>query len=209
MSPKYRQKAGDNVPGPGQYEFHLKALKTAPNWGFGHEQRGTPMKQLNTDPGNYNPDDYLTKNKSPNYGFGTDKRAKDGKNDGGTCQYGPIEEKPGRFYMGIKLKEKDKMNVPGAGAYDLKEGRKGPSYLMGMKLKKDTRDNSPGPGQYINDTDKLKRSAPKIGFGSSKRLDINKVEKDKTPGPGDYRVPVKVVNVPEYAYKRDEDFKFV
>ena len=151
----------------------------------------------------------MIKNKSPNYGFGKEKRSKDGVNDGGTCQYGPIEEKTGRFYMGIKLKDKDKMNVPGAGAYEPKDGKKGPSYLMGLKLKKESRDNSPGPGQYINDTDKLRRSAPKIGFGSSKRLDINKTSLDKTPGPGDYKVPVKVVNVPEYAYKRDEYFKYV
>lgn len=39
MSPKYFDKFKDKrdklVPGPGQYEFHLKAMKTAPKFGIG------------------------------------------------------------------------------------------------------------------------------------------------------------------------------
>ena len=30
----------------------------------------------------------------------------------------------------------------------------------------------PGPGSYVGDREKLKQSAPKFGFGSSKRSEI-------------------------------------
>ena len=44
MSPKlsidYKVKNDKLVPGPGSYEFHLKAMKTAPNYGIGTSKRG-------------------------------------------------------------------------------------------------------------------------------------------------------------------------
>jgi len=43
MSPKlsvdYKAKNDRLVPGPGSYEFHLKAMKTAPNYGIGTSKR--------------------------------------------------------------------------------------------------------------------------------------------------------------------------
>jgi len=43
LSPKlsldYKVKNDKLVPGPGSYEFHLKAMKTAPNYGMGTAKR--------------------------------------------------------------------------------------------------------------------------------------------------------------------------
>ena len=43
MSPKfkdiYKDKNDKLVPGPGSYEFHCRALRTAPNWGIGTSKR--------------------------------------------------------------------------------------------------------------------------------------------------------------------------
>lgn len=44
MSPKlsidYKAKNDKLVPGPGSYEFHLRAMKTAPSWQLGTSKRG-------------------------------------------------------------------------------------------------------------------------------------------------------------------------
>ena len=80
MSPKYFDKFKDKrdrlVPGPGQYEFHLKALKTAPNYGIGTSKRMDPSQQaktkgIDTDAGRYDPKNEFTKTASPNYRFGS------------------------------------------------------------------------------------------------------------------------------------------
>ena len=74
------------VPGPGNYEFHSKALKTAPNYGFGTGQRGNSTlgtKNVNTEI-KYDPEANAIKSSSPNFRFGGEKRKmfddKHGKN---------------------------------------------------------------------------------------------------------------------------------
>jgi len=74
LSPKlsidYKVKNDKLVPGPGSYEFHCKAMKTAPNYGIGTSKRtgNSPnpgMKGVSTDPGAYNPKNTFTKLQSP------------------------------------------------------------------------------------------------------------------------------------------------
>lgn len=79
---------------------------------------------------------------------------------------------------------------------------------------KETRDRSPhlkeqlakpGVGTY-NGTHDTKRSSPRYGFGSSKRPDIG-YRKDNSPGPGAYKLPSNISNVPKYMQmKTDENF---
>ena len=193
MSPKFpvdlfKDRKDKFVPGPGQYDFHLRAMKTAPNYGFGSQTRSGPgvqaTKGITTEPGGYNPDSAFTKSKSPNYRIGTEKRKMfDDKKSLAVPAPGSYEIKSasfkdkGNFHMGIKLKEQSKMAVPGAGAYNpdsVKIKKAGPNYSMGMKLKSDLIKSVevPGPGQYTNSSEKFKQSAPQFGFGSSKRPDI-------------------------------------
>ena len=175
MSPKFsvdhfKEKRDKLVPGPGQYEFHLRAMKTAPNYGFGSQQRQGPgvnaTKGITTEPGGYNPDNTFTKSKSPNFGIGTEKRKMfDDKKMLAVPAPGSYDiraKKEGPSYgMGIKLKEQSKLVVPGAGSYEPDPSKvkvKGPSYGMGMKLKSDLIKSVevPGPGQYTNAAEKLK-----------------------------------------------------
>jgi len=116
MSPLYHDKFKDKrdklVPGPGQYEFDNKALKTAPNWGFGTGQRvdqklGT--KGISTEI-KYNPEPEKTKNKSPNFKFGSDVRkmyedkAKVPAPGNYTIKSMAFNEKErSRFHMGARL----------------------------------------------------------------------------------------------------------
>ena len=76
---KFKEKNDKLVPGPGQYEFHLRAMKTAPNWGFGSSKRkdlskDLVTKDLITEPAGYTPATTFTKAASPNYRFGTQTR---------------------------------------------------------------------------------------------------------------------------------------
>ena len=54
--------------------------------------------------------------------------------------------------------------------------------------------HKPGAGSY-NGTLDLSKSAPSFGFGSSHRPDLGK---KGVPGPGAYKVPVKIANVSHY-----------
>ena len=54
-----------------------------------------------------------------------------------------------------------------------------------------------------------KGKGPKYGFGTGKRGDF---KRDGSPGPGFYKVPVKVADVPRYSmpsHPYREQFKFV
>ena len=75
---------------------------------------------------------------------------------------------------------------------------------MGVKPTAMVKVDNPGPGQYgpFNDN-----RGPKYGFGSESR---SKGKSDAMPGPGAYKVPVRVADVPRYALpNRDETFKYV
>ena len=133
MSPKFpvdhfKEKRDKMVPGPGSYDFHLRAMKTAPNYGFGSEVRPNAAmgtKGITTEPGGYNPLDSFTKNKSPNFRIGSEQRKMfDEKKMKATPAPGSYDMRSkafsdkGSFYMGIKLKDQSKMVTPGAGTYE-------------------------------------------------------------------------------------------
>jgi len=117
---------------------------------------------------------------------------------------------------GVDINRKN--NYPGAGSYDLqgsvnqnhnrtqkfsfgKETRVGSPHEKEQKMK-------PGAGTYNGNLD-LKIKAPNFGFGTSKRPEVG-FKKDKTPAPGHYRVPTKLMNVANYAgVKHEEKFKNV
>ena len=66
----------------------------------------------------------------------------------------------------------------------------------------------PGPGNY-NPKKRPTSAAPLYGFGSSQRQN-QKTTKDFTPGPGAYRIPARIQDVPSYLLpNRSTEFKFV
>ena len=52
----------------------------------------------------------------------------------------------------------------------------------------------PGPGSY--QTPVARKTAPAFRFGRAKRPEL---AKSITPGPGSYKIKVKIANVPDYA----------
>ena len=77
---------------------------------------------------------------------------------------------------------------------------------MGSSLENNSK--TPGAGTY-EFANKTKASAPSYGFGTSKRVDPG-VKKLNVPGPGGYKIPVTVADVPTYSMpNRNEEFKYV
>ena len=117
-----------------------------------------------------------------------------------------FDKKP-RFYVGVKLTNTNKYieSLPGPGTHDVmgytQTKLRSPTYSMGALIKKqdDTRHIVPGPGNYVNTAAHFLRRAPSFGFGSSKRPDLGGNSKHATPGPGHYKVPVKIADVPDFA----------
>ena len=68
----------------------------------------------------------------------------------------------------------------------------------------------PGPGTYVNSSEKLKVSAPSFGFGTSYRPALGGSTKFIVPGPGHYKVPTKIADVPAFAMpNRSQESKYV
>lgn len=76
---------------------------------------------------------------------------------------------------------------------------------MGKRYKQQQNMNTPGPASYENV--KTSKKGPKFPFGTANRTSNNIGD---SPGPGSYKVPVKVANLPRYALpSQNEEFKFV
>jgi hypothetical protein len=70
----------------------------------------------------------------------------------------------------------------------------------------DERNTNPGAGTYETSLNN-KHAAPKFGFGSSTRKGLNALN---VPGPGTYRIPSSIGDVPAFAMpNRKDEFKYV
>ena len=120
--------------------------------------------------------------------------------------------------MGLKGPDpsKGKMYIPGPGAYapdfsTLKEHH--PSFKIGTeeRIPKDrtTIKEVPGPGNY-NPKKRPPSAAPAYGFGSSTRSHGSLGEREKTPGPGAYKLPSRIQDVPDFLLpNRSTEFRYV
>ena len=75
----YKVRKDKLIPGPGAYEFHTLAMKTAPNFSIGTSQRLDQTRTnktngIDTDPTAYNPKISMTKTNSPNHKFTSQNR---------------------------------------------------------------------------------------------------------------------------------------
>ena len=89
------------------------------------------------------------------------------------------------------------------------KSKKAPSFVFGSgpKTARDltSRRLVPGPGAY--DYKLLGKSVTGISFTHDKK---SREYKNDVPGPGSYKVPVKIADVPRYLIpKQDETFKYV
>ena len=93
-------------------------------------------------------------------------------------------------------------SLPGPGAHNDKRllyKSKQPTYTIGIKLKQTLvkSDIVPGPNAYSSLMDYKRFKGPSYGFGSSKRPPITGIL-DGGPGPGAYKLPPKIANVPAF-----------
>ncbi len=119
--------------------------------------------------------------------------------------------------MGLKGDDPNKfrMNVPGPGAYKpatTSTKNAAPTYKIGTesKLAKPNATSAivPGPGNYTPQK-RPTSAAPSYGFGTSTRNQGHS-SKLNTPGPGSYKLPSRIQDVPSYALpNRSTDFKYV
>ena len=116
--------------------------------------------------------------------------------------------------MGLKLEETGALNpkkkvVPPVGAYEpnyRKQVASDPSYSMKGRHTDLKRLNVPGPGTYNKPlVDKSK--APQYGFGTGAQTDmkINTL----SPGPGAYKIPSTISDLPSYAMPGNNEYRFV
>ena len=178
-------------------------------------------------PDTYQPNTTLSKLKSPQFKIGSEPRGssydiRKAKSIPGAGTYELPSmcfntTKP-RFFMGQKIAFDDTtkyiQSLPGPGTHDAKYQTlkmKSPIYSMGKRIMDPKNSTSivPGPGTYINRSEKLKQSAPSFGFGTSKRPQLGS-SRDNVPGPGSYKLPSKIQDVPAYALpSRKEESKYV
>lgn len=217
---------GGHTPGPGSYDMHARNKRKAPAYGAGSEKRdfGVAKYILGLPaPSAYNPNASTTQRSGAKWAFGSETRkgpielAKKNMVPGpGNYNIKPVAfdtEKP-RFFVGEKLKAaKDVTNTPGVGSYDPSPERTKktlPSYSMKQKLGSvlvDEKNTVPGAGTYETNLNN-KTTAPKFGFGSSTRNSKN--AKAYVPGPGTYRIPTSIGDVPAFAMpNRPQEFKYV
>ena len=127
------QQIGGSTPGPGNYDYSLKNMKSAPSYGLGSQQRpfiGNKSAMNIPSPGAYNPNSGATQKADAKWGFGSEKRkglAKTSQSPGpGNYAYESPNFSPtkAKFHMGQRLPDiKETTRVPGAGAYDA-DGKK-------------------------------------------------------------------------------------
>ena len=136
----------------------------------------------------------------------------------GPCDYNPsveyysifkkvtncIMNKARRDEDEIKNPNYQKVEVPGPGHYDYKNGElpQGPSYTIRNLAKKIKIKEEPGPGEY-NANDKHRNKEPSYSIGKELREDnLKTVKKDDYPGPGAYNT--KELNIsPKYTFPKD------
>lgn len=209
---------GKYSPGPGNYNPSDNYAKNqAPKYRFGSSTRKDLRKTFSPSPDAYNVTTLDSRKKSsPAFGFGSSNRQALSKTSlapgpGNYSIPSKIVEKNG-YYMGCRLSQKDRNIVPGPGNYDPddKVGKThSPTYKIGSSPRganNKYKESIPGPGNYQYYNPALDKG-PKVKFGNEKR-GIN--VKSDTPGPGAYKIPVKIVDVPRYLIPNpDERFKFV
>jgi hypothetical protein len=195
---KIKDRKPDDIPGPGQYYSPDK--RNGPAYSLlGHRTDDPIMleRAKMPPPGNYNPNDSLTKYKSPNISFGSMSKSSPlrGDNAPGPGQYQIKSTLEGRgIHIAGKIPEKIIERAPGPGAYDPKNNPKfkaGPAFTMSGITGDQyipTKD-MPGPGTY-HSPERPKTTG--FTFGSGQRSDLGR--KGDLPGPGQYQVPSRIGN---------------
>ena len=97
--------------------------------------------------------------------------------------------------MGMKLKQKEKDEVPGPGQYEHGGQKDGPAYAFGGAQRDQMKDSGmPGPGQYTQ-----QGIIGKDSQGRTMGMKLNEKDRDYVPGPGQYEMRQTVGEGPKWA----------
>ena len=216
---KYKDKAREMSPGPGNYNIRTEKDLLVPSSIFGHDKK---LKIDNTNkspgPGKYNNNNEITNIQHPKYSFGREKRITDKINDNpgpGSYKHKEYVGKEGKkISVGLKFKSKSMEYIPGPGQYESINYdsvlKKLPDIKIGTEKRFSTSNinaEDPGPGQY-DDADKLKYvkiNKPSWKIGTSLRKPLNDVV--DSPGPGKYDISTNIGDgAPQYSMRvKDKD----
>ena len=110
-----------------------------------------------------------------------------------------------KFHIGLKPIDKQQESSPGPQYkpnYDTIK-RKMPAYSLRLKnMKLQPTLQVPGPGQY--ESGKMTTKAPICVIGKASQRDLGYQQKQRSPGPGDYKLPTafgnREVTDPKYKF---------
>lgn len=174
-------------------------------------------------PGNYDPNFNTTRQNAPRFGFGTSNRVDKNPyvSNPGPGNYNHLQSvgtSAPKYSMTARNMynggSNSKNSIPGPGQYDSGKvnytSQKAPTWRIGTSsredgLKKVEREAFPGPGNYGLKNDV---NGPKFSFGHDQRM--KNQSRLSTPGPGQYKVPTTIFNVPNFTNGTwDPNFKYV
>lgn len=216
-------------PGPGTYDVKAEAsLLSSPGWKIGTSTRNDTDKQKMRNsnfppPDTYNPEYTKIKASDPKWGFGSSVRQ---SLVGGN----PITPSPNtysipartgfegpKFQMGLKndgqsaiaTEQKKTRSNPGPGAYTpnfYRTVKQDGIYTLKERHPIKIVDLAPGPGAY-NAKKSPEKQQPSYRFGTSAQREKTPVS--CAPGPGNYKIPSAIANMPAYTAARSKDFGYI
>ena len=210
------QKHRDN-PGPGSYDPMLDGSRsTGPQAVFSAAKRSQLSKEAlqRPAPNNYYPKDTTSKRKNnPRSVFGSSKRLFSTTTSfaPGPGTYDKPEEKQIGPLLGGKRVEVKQDNFPGPGSYSPNTSlinRETHGHKVGVSPRDRgvPKPGAPGPGAYDTSYD-MKKNGGGVSIGTGKR---GFLRQNSNPGPGAYRIPVKLAETPEYLIPgKPDSVKFV
>ena len=227
LSPAFQQPGANKTPGPGTYDGKYRTQRSAdPAWRIGTSKRDDQERiarrtQNFPPPDTYQPNYKAAIAKGPNWVFGTSKRSglTVGKSVAPSMQSYTIPSRAvegNKWSLGLKLDNRGALAqnksviVPGAGTYEPNyraEAKKDPSFSIKGRYREPKKLDVPGPGTYAGNLSD-KKAAPSYGFGSSPQREP--IKKTLSPGPGGYRIPATIGNLPAYAGgNQNTNFKYI
>ena len=231
MGPRFEKikPSQKSTPGPGTYTARYSQAKSVkPGWKLGTSNRDDmdkyKMRVSNfPPPDTYNPKVQATREQRASWTFGTGGRSN-------LAEVSLFTPAPGVYNTEKKQIEGPKFSIygkldatsvigtelrrvranPGPGTYKpdhKKINKNGGIFTIRSKLHVNYDDKVPGPGTYSRTFNKSVKGASCWSFSNQPQREP--LPLDKYPGPGAYKVPCEIGNLPQYTMARPTEFAVI